>query len=157
MQRHDGQSQGRPSVARDERGVVAIEFALVLPLILMVLFLIIDFGRVFNYVNDANQIAADGARYAAVSDFPGGGSLQDFLRAQASTAEFREGGTQISGPVSVCIEFPSGSSNVGDPVLVRVTSDFTLLPIIGDSLTVDIHGEATMRLERVPTYAEGCG
>ena len=57
--------------------MVAVEFALVLPLILFVLFAIIDFGQVFNNLNDANHIAGMGARYAAVDNKPTGDTLQD--------------------------------------------------------------------------------
>ena len=48
-----------------------IEMALVLPILLMILLGILDFGRALNYWNDVNQIAADGARYASVNRNPG--------------------------------------------------------------------------------------
>jgi hypothetical protein len=149
---------------RDERGVVTVEFALLLPVILAVVFLIIDFGRVFNYVNDTNQIAANGARFAAVDNVPGGGSLQSYLAAQADTTELREGGSKsIDDAISVCVSFPNGTSNVGDPVKVSVESEFKVAGIItrlipgGGDVTVPIHGEAVMRIERPPTaYSAGC-
>lgn len=153
----------RPQL-RDERGVVTVEFALLLPVILAVVFLIIDFGRVFNYVNDTNQIAANGARFAAVDNVPGGGNLQAYLAAQADTKELREGGSKsIDDAISVCVTFPNGTSNVGDPVKVSVESEFKVARIItrlvpgGGDVTVPIHGEAVMRIERPPTtYSAGC-
>jgi Flp pilus assembly protein TadG len=148
--------QPRPRL-RDDSGVVAIEFALVLPFILIFLFLITDFGRFFNYVNDANQLAADGARMAAVNTYPGAAEL----RSRADTSELRNasGGAHLPDGLSICVDFPAGTSNVGDPVRVRTTGTFKLVPFLGDRIPVDtvqIHGEATMRLERPPSYAAGC-
>ena len=133
---------------------MAIEFALTLPFIFIVLFLIIEFGQVFNNLNDVNQIAANGARFAAVDSNPsGGGSLQDYLADQAGTQRLKD-------DIKVCVEFPNGTSNVGDPVKIVATSTYTLLPIIGTFVSepsLDLEGSATMRIERPPTtYVAGC-
>src|SRR5688500_2701531 len=139
---------GARQLAGDERGVVAVEFALVLPLILICLFAIIDFGQIFNNLNDANHIAGNGARYAAVNTKPTGDSLQEYLKAQGDTQKMRD-------TIGVCISFPEGS-DVGDPVKVSVTTSFTLIPLLGD-ITIPLHAEATMRIERTPTvYSAGC-
>jgi hypothetical protein len=51
---------------------------------------------------------------------------------------------------------PSGAA-VGDPVTVRLTSRFTLVPILGLG-ELDLRGTATMRVEQRPTryVATGC-
>ena len=147
---------------RDQRGVVTIEFALLLPAILAVVFLIIDLGRVFNYMNDANQIAAAGARYAAVDNNPGGGTLQAYLQDQADTDELKDGGTDnVVDAIDVCIDFPNSSSSVGEPVRVKAETDFKIghfiTQFIGKEVTIPIVGEATMRIERPPTtYSADC-
>jgi Flp pilus assembly protein TadG len=137
---------------RGESGVVAVEFALVAPIILAFIFAIVEFGQMFNYTNDANQIAATGARYAAVNNNPSGGTLQNYLRDQADT-------TGLRNNISVCITYPNTTSNVGDPVKVSVTSDYKLVPLLGGA-TVTLHGEATMRIEQPPStppvYTSGC-
>lgn len=51
---------------QNERGAVAVELAIVLPLLLMLLIGIIEFGRVFNVQISLSQAAREGARYAAV-------------------------------------------------------------------------------------------
>lgn len=136
----------------DESGVVAIEFALVLPLILMVLFAIIQFGQLFNHLNDSNQIAADGARFAAVNVNPGTGgqTLQQYLKDQADT-------TDLKSKLSVCVSFPNGgATTIGNPVKISTSSTFTLIPLLG-GVTFTLHGAATMRIERTATnYAAGC-
>jgi Flp pilus assembly protein TadG len=140
----------RHRLANEESGVVAIEFALTLPLILLALFAIIEFGQVFNNLNDVNQIAANGARMAAVNTAPpGAGTLQAYLESQADTKGLKK-------DINVCVQFPSGTSSVGDPVQVVATSDYHLVPLLGGA-TLHLHGEATMRLERVPsTYTADC-
>ena len=62
---------------RNDSGQAAIEFALVLPLLIAFLFLIVGFARVFNAYNDLNQMAADGARLAAVGNLPDPTVLRD--------------------------------------------------------------------------------
>ena len=100
-----------------EAGVALVEFALVLPLLLVILFGMLDFGKAFNYWIDETHLANEGARWAAVNKNPSSsGTLQQYIRTQATTPELEDGGTSsIAGPLSVCISFPSGTWNVGDP------------------------------------------
>ncbi|MEY2515707.1 MAG: hypothetical protein QOJ89_3065 [bacterium] len=156
--RREGRPSGWISRARDERGVVAIEFALILPLLLFVLFGIIDFARALNYLNDSNQIAAQGARLAAVNNNPNApSSLQSYLNTFADTPELKTGSDQVTQPITTCIETPTNAATgtsrlVGDPVRVTVTSKFKLLPIVGLA-TLTLKGNAVMRIERAPTAA----
>lgn len=53
---------------RDDRGAGAAEFALVLPLLLLLLFGIIDSGRFMWEYNRAEKATQMGARYAVVTD-----------------------------------------------------------------------------------------
>lgn len=55
---------------RETTGVALAELALVLPLLLLVLFGMIDFGKAFNEWIDETHLANDGARLAAVSYTP---------------------------------------------------------------------------------------
>jgi Flp pilus assembly protein TadG len=141
------------------------EFALVLPLLLLLLFGMLDFGKAYNYWIDTTQITSEGARYAAVNRKPDpldASSLQLQLRAQGTTAELRDGGSDsIAAPAQVCVEFPNGTSNASDPVTVRMTFTYHWLPFLGtqiDGLTdTTVESAATMRLEAAPTnYVAGC-
>jgi Flp pilus assembly protein TadG len=153
----------RQSLA-DERGVALIEFALVLPLLLLIMFGMIDFGKAFNYWNDETHLANEAARQAVVNRCPGCGSgqkINDWVRTQADSAELRNGGTQsISSPgVSICIWFPKPdpvnapirAHAVGDPVQVVVKAQYNWLAyLVGQGLPAhsDLTGTATMRLEQ---------
>jgi Flp pilus assembly protein TadG len=51
---------------RTDRGAATVELALLLPLLLVLVFGIIDFGRVFNAQVTLSQAAREGARLAAL-------------------------------------------------------------------------------------------
>jgi Flp pilus assembly protein TadG len=148
------------SFVRDERGVALTEFALVAPLLFVVLFATIDFGKGINYWNEQTQMAAQGARLAAVNGTNaysgacvGSGTaatLANYIQCQAATNELRNGGGSTTKS-AVCI-VPSGGGAAGNPITVRVRTQYTWLPlysIIRLHLgTTTIQGQATMRLER---------
>lgn len=145
-------------------GAVLVEFALVLPLLLLLLLGTVEFGRVMNYWIDESHLANVAARWAAVDKNPGpGASLQQSILEQADTTELREGGTDsVPNPAQVCISFPDGGEpEVGDPVEARVSTDFNWMPFVSEALggitTTELTGSATMRIEQAPSeYGEGC-
>jgi Flp pilus assembly protein TadG len=158
-------SHARAHIA-DERGQALVEFALVLPILALVLFGVIHFGRAFNYWNDETHLTATAARYAAVNRKPDTASalsLQAQIKAQADAADLRGSTAQV------CIDFPVGTSRPGDPVRVTMSYPFAWLPLIsggtgraplagGTGVTsTTISASAVMRLEAQPTnFAAGC-
>ena len=154
-----------------ESGVALIEFALVAPILLVILLGMLDFGKAFNYWIDETHLASAGARWAVVNTAPGTcpdgttpTSLQAYIQCQADTGELRTGGTSsVPDRARVCISFPpvAGHSSplIGDPVTVSVSVDYNWLPLISEDISVvstSITGSATMRLEAPPTYTAGC-
>jgi Flp pilus assembly protein TadG len=148
----------------DERGVALVEFALVVPLLLLILLAILDFGKAFNYWIDETHLASSGARLAVVNAAPGAcpdgttaTTLQAYIKCQADTKELRVGGSSTTG-AKVCITFPPVTGHsaplVGDPVRVTVWANYRWLPFIGNRISRvsgNLVGQATMRLEAVPT------
>jgi Flp pilus assembly pilin Flp len=57
-----------PDASRDERGAAAVEFAMVLPLLLVMLIGIFEFGRAWNIFQVITDTAREGARMAVVQD-----------------------------------------------------------------------------------------
>jgi Flp pilus assembly protein TadG len=53
---------------RDEAGAAAVEFAFVLPVLLLLLFGIVEFGRAWNVRQTLTDAAREGARVAAVNN-----------------------------------------------------------------------------------------
>src|SRR4051794_17946290 len=103
----------RPPIA-DEAGQALVEFALVLPLLLLLLFGMLDLGKAYNYWNDSTHLTSEAARFATVNRKPDPASalsLQSQIRGQADTAELRTGGTSaVAAPAQVCVTFPNGTS-----------------------------------------------
>jgi Flp pilus assembly protein TadG len=145
---------------RGERGTALVEFALVIPVLLLVLFGTLDFAKAFNYWIDETHLAAEGARWAVVNSNPGSGSLQQYIQQQADSSQLR-------GLAHVCIAFPTNSATgtsgqVGDPVQVTVKSDYNWMPFVASRASLapstSIQGSATMRLEALPSsYSTGNG
>jgi Flp pilus assembly protein TadG len=140
---------------------VAVEFALVLPLFLLLLLGMFDFGKAFNYWIDGTQLSHEGARFAAVGKNPGPGStLAESIKERADTGELANGGDSVDGPMKVCVSFPNGTSRVGDPVEVSVEFKYDFLPYV-TSMTpglasATVTNTSTMRLEQDPPFPPHC-
>ena len=133
---------------RREEGTALIEFAIVLPLLMLILMGILYFGRYINYTNDATQIASAAVRSASIDANPGAASslsLQTYYEQQASP-ELAKGSSDVS-PVKVYVYYPSGSTGaVGQPVRACVTSTVNFIPLLGVSRTTIVE-TATMSVE----------
>jgi TadE-like protein len=151
----------------DERGVALIEFVLVLPLVLLLLFAMIDFGKAFNYWNDETHLANEAARYAVVNQDPledktsSTWSLEHAVKADADSGELKDGcnGCSIAHPgITVSFCFPQIDPGTGQPVTsagaplrATVTTTYHWLSYLvgqGLPLTSGLTGSATMRLEQ---------
>jgi len=135
--------------ARGQAGTAVVEMAAVLPLLILLVLGVLDFGRAMNYFNNATHLANEGARFAVVNSNPGAPSqsLQSYILAQGDTNEMRSNST-------VCIRFPDGTGAIQHPVEVKVKTDFNWLPFFGNYLSfsnVTLTGSAVMRLEQNPT------
>jgi Flp pilus assembly pilin Flp len=144
-------SRGRRRL-HGESGQAVVEFALVVPLICLLIVAIFHFGKVMNYWLDLNHVASEGARKAAVNTFASDGEYDAFLRDRLETTELRTGGTpSIPNPATIAICLTEGP-DVGDPVTVQVAADYSL-PFIGATIT--LRGSATMRMEQSADFAGG--
>jgi Flp pilus assembly protein TadG len=140
---------GLRALAAGEGGQALVEFALVLPILLLLVVGIAQFGLAFNSANDETHLANEVARYASVDQDPSPEHLQKWAKNQADSKA-------LTGQL-VCISFPKGTSNVGDPVEVKVTGTMKWLPILKLGASSEIEGKADMRLEAPPTnYEAGC-
>jgi hypothetical protein len=138
--------------AGDERGAALVEFALVLPILLLILVAMLDFGKAFNYRIDETHLASSGARWAVVNNgnpsaCPDGttpATLQQYIVCNGDTAEFRS-------TASAYIRFPNGRT-VGRPVQVCVVLPYNWLHFLSTRVTLPqkLAATSTMRLEAVP-------
>jgi hypothetical protein len=133
------------------RGQALPEFALLLPIIAIVLFGIIEFGLALNSENDETHLANEVARYAIVNEDPGGSeTLQEWAKKQGDSNFLKSG-------AKICISFPEGTG-VGMPVKVEASSELKWIPALElKTLSSTIRGTAYMRLEASPSaYKAGC-
>jgi hypothetical protein len=144
---------------RDERGTALVEFALIAPLLFLLLFGIIDFGRALNYYNQVTQLAGQGARAAQVNRMADGTAITSGSALQNQLATQYVGQPELRNGVVVCIVGPV-PTKVGDPVTVKVSYQFKFLPLIGlagGALGgLNLSATETQRAEVVPpSYAAG--
>ena len=150
---------GRGQLVRQE-GVALIEFALVLPLLLLLVLGVIDFGKAFNYKNDETHLANQAARYAAVNSCTacGGSTVNAWIPTQAASNELQSGLTVKMWFANNAGKFPgdvgyvppaANDKNhcVGDPVKVALSYSFSFMPYLKLG-TFTIKGSSTMRLEK---------
>ncbi len=145
---------------RREEGVAMTEFALIVPVFLIIVVGFLAFGRIFFYWIEANHEANEAARWAAVdrnpyktcaSDPPTGAGGCQSLQQHAlggSTVEFQSN-------TEACIFFPGTSrttATIGDRVKVDIRKPYRLRIGLPGFQPVDmgitIRGSATMRIER---------
>lgn len=141
----------------DERGVALVEFALILPVLVLLVFGVLDFGRAINYWLDANHLANEGARWVVVNKNLGE-PLNTFLRKQADTKELRNGGTDsVPSPIQFTVCYPEGAA-INNRVVVKATVEYNWLPVLGlDRASSTLTGSATMRLEQIPSNHAAIG
>lgn len=133
---------------RDERGSTLVEFALVLPVVLMLLLGIVQYAYVFWSKETAAATAREAARRLSV------GSqwtcTEQEAESRAATASVGSGGPQAT------VAYPTGH-DIGDRVVVTVslrTLDVGLFPFLPDDGAVV--ETAAARIENVPYAALTC-
>lgn len=140
---------------REERGTALVELALVLPLLLVVLVGMLDFGKAFNEWMGQTHLASEGARLAAVNYCPnpssdGSGNLTcdwssigcgsgnanlclaQYIDQQTlgelKTGRLASSTAPAQNMAQVCISYPNGSATqVGDPVHVTLLVQYQWL------------------------------
>ncbi len=140
---------------RQERGQSAVEFAVILPVLILIILGILYFGRYEDYTNQETQLAEIGVRFAAVNINPSttGQTLQAYIQSQAQP-ELQAGSSDVTKAAQVFLYYPTGSSNaIGNPLRACVVATVTFPTPIG-APTTTIAQTATMRIEQLQTSAK---
>ncbi|MGN0064610.1 MAG: TadE/TadG family type IV pilus assembly protein [Nocardioides sp.] len=113
--------------ARDEKGAAAVEFALVMPVLLILVFGIIDFGLYFNRYAAVSNAAREGVRSASLGAKTGdiNAVVKDFL-SDLNTDEQIQVQVSCKTPTGGnCTSFDAGAVSGGTAtVTVTVTQDW---------------------------------
>lgn len=132
---------------RDTRGAAAVEFALVLPLVLLLVCGIVDFGRMLNIQITLSAAAREGARWEALR-MPTTTGVSTSSR--VATAAPGVAPVPTTAVVASCPASPSATQNAS----VTATTTYTLLTplsalsgFFGGGLpgTVTLTGQGVMR------------
>jgi len=102
------------ALARGRDGAAMVEFAIVLPVFLLITWGVIDFGRLFFTSNSLANATREGARYAAVLVDPIASSAQ--VKAQVKSAF-----VPFGGPAITDAEISIDTLTVPGGVIVTVT------------------------------------
>jgi Flp pilus assembly protein TadG len=136
---------------RDERGQSMVEFAIIAPVILMVLFGIIQFAIVFNHHLTLTDAVRAGARQGAVSRLPDPAAAAGAAEMRVRSAASASLDSTAGGPLTVDVTFTDigGGSAVeqGGDITVRATYPYEIdifgIPI----MTGTLNSETTERVE----------
>jgi Flp pilus assembly protein TadG len=156
---------GARRLSRSERGTAVVEFALIAPLLFLIVFGIIEFGRMLNAYNELTQLAGQGARAATVNRNPDGsaigaasGTVDDAdcggatYSIQCQLSKYYAKNDSLSN-VTVCI--PSLPASPGAPVTVKTTYRYNFITGLFGFAHVDLSSTQTERAEGTVTYTAG--
>lgn len=142
---------------RSERGAALVEMALILPILLMVLLGIFEFGRYISETNTVVNASREAARYA-IATGPGNGGVPRYADCDGMRTSARQFGV-LGGPQDgdITLEYEDDTGTVflacsassvtpgdvenGDRIVVTVSRPFQVItPIVGiflDGLVIE--------------------
>ena len=139
-------------IMRSEEGQTLVEFALILPLLLILVLGIFDFGAALNRKNNLNFLANTAARYAEVNScVPCGGKTID--------AYLEDTAVGFPTKPEITFRLPTSKCRVGDPLEVTAKSDFNWLggvnlPGLPNAASGPLHLTSTVTV-RILTAPDG--
>jgi len=131
-------------------GQSLVEFALILPIMMLFLMVIFDLGRAAYYFSAIHNGAREGARYAAVRWYDADVSTKTRVAVRRLTAGLNALTLSVPPPYF----YDSDSDGFNDTVRQTVSYEFqTATPILSQLLgssgnSITLSSQATMRMER---------
>jgi Flp pilus assembly protein TadG len=111
-----------PRFTADEQGALIVEFGLIVPILFLLVFGIVDFGRAYFTMNNLAAAVREGARYGAVFEDPSAGTNPDSIKKAVTDFSYAFGGTPLTASnVTTAIDKTAGT--------LSVTAKYTFRPI----------------------------
>lgn len=115
---------------RSERGSIAVEFAIFIPILLLLIFSIIELGGAWYQKQLLAAASRDGARFGAL--YSDEGTSDADVETHVDTVL-----TSMGFPGVAVVDSTGAGSPTGDPVTVTVTANYTF-PILSRLVTPEI-------------------
>ena len=148
------------TTSRRRRGASAVEAALVLPVVIVFLFGILEYGRYLMTLQTLTNAAREGAHYALAHTQPvtiSGVTYGNATTDVTNTINKALGGQQLTGQAVQIYASDSVGNNIGawtstqagQSVCVRITGNYTVLlgRMINLPTTIPVVAQAVMRSE----------
>jgi Flp pilus assembly protein TadG len=123
---------------KKEKGQSFVEFALVLPVLLIIIMAILEFGLMFNAYITISNASREGARLGSL-----GGSDIEIVQRVVQTSP-------VLDSTKITVTVTPATRTRGDMLRVLVSYDYTLItPVISNIISpmVDLDAETVMRVE----------
>ena len=127
------------NIRKEEKGASAVEFAIILPVLIILIFGIVEFAIAFNNYITITHAAREGARKAAVDLY--NPELLEYIKEKAIPLALAD------EDIVVDWEGSPADPLIGDPVWVEITYNMNIaIPLVG-SWDIPLRNKAIMRLE----------
>lgn len=127
-------------ILRNQKGQSLVEFSIILPLLLLIIMGIVEFGMMLNSYLTLNNAARDGARYGVIGN--SNAQIQSMITSSSPSLN--------SADLTITITPADGSRISGNTLTVNLTYNYKLtVPIISGLLgnSVQLKAQTTMRIE----------
>jgi Flp pilus assembly protein TadG len=130
-----------------------VEFAIVAPLLFVLVFGIIDFGLAFYTLNNLTSAVREGARYASVQPAATAGQVAGVVTGFANPNLSSVGASQLTAGNITCAPCPPSVTTQAITVSITGYTYTWLTPLpalVGFGRTLTMAPRATFRWERAP-------
>ncbi|MGI5900052.1 MAG: TadE/TadG family type IV pilus assembly protein [Christensenellales bacterium] len=130
---------------KNEAGQAVVELAITLPILIIILCGIIDYGWIITNQNAVDHSAREGARYAIVHS-SGSGAVADIKEYTLSLVPQR-----MRGSMNVAVTFTNPNDRRSGDVIIDVSAEVSILtPVVGiffEGQAVSLNSSCRMKVE----------
>jgi Flp pilus assembly protein TadG len=132
-----------------------VEFAVVVPVLLLMLFGIVDFARAFFQRNNLVAAVREGARYGAVLEFPCSAASESAIKARV-TSYFSSVGDAVPAVNTIVVTPGSAACTAAPPTITVQIQNYPFTPVtplfrlLGGNRSIQLQAKAVYRWERAP-------
>ena len=129
---------------KDENGQAVVEFAIIAPILLLILCAIIDFSWIFSAQIATNNCAREGARFASTSSDYGSIAVQTAQKVNNTANSI------IRENLSTEVTYTNAQNPKAGDVTVKITSEVKTLTVVANTIfggnKVNLSSSVTMKV-----------